>query len=275
MPTMTLTNALRGHWPEYLIEGAALGTFMISAAVMSVLFAHPTSPIASAIGDPRLGRAAIGIAMGLTNVCLIYSRWGKRSGAHMNPAVTLTFFRLGKVAGADALFYVVAQFVGGTLGVVVALALLGSAFADPPVTYAATMPGGSQWAALIAEAVISMLMMTTILIVSNRSALAPFTGLFGGALVALFIAFEAPISGMSMNPARSFASAVPAQMWQNFWIYVIGPLAGMLAASELYVRVFGRARVKCAKLLHPDDVRCIHCGYEPPHATPITAIHSA
>lgn len=274
MSTMTLQSALRAHWPEYLIEGAALGTFMISAAVMSVLFAHPASPVALAIGDSDWARAGIGITMGLTNVCLIYSRWGKRSGAHMNPAVTVTFFRLGKVASADALFYAIAQFIGGTLGVVIAVALLGSAFAGPPVNYAATMPGGNPWTALVAETFISMLMMSTILIVSNNARLAPFTGLFGGALVALFIAFEAPISGMSMNPARTFASAAPGQMWQNFWVYVVGPPAGMLAASELYVRVFGRARVKCAKLLHPDDVRCIHCGYEPPHSAPITVAHS-
>jgi aquaporin Z len=275
MSTMTLRNAVRAHWPEYLIEGAALGTFMISAAVMSVVFAHPSSPVAQAIGNSDWARAGIGIAMGLTNVCLIYSRWGKRSGAHMNPAVTLTFFRLGKLASSDAFFYVAAQFIGGTLGVVIAIGLLGSAFTDPTVNYAATIPSGNPWTALVAEAFISMLMMSTILIASNNSTLAPFTGIFGGALVALFITFEAPISGMSMNPARSFASAAPSQMWQNFWVYVVGPLTGMLFASELYVRAFGRARVKCAKVLHPDDVRCIHCGYEPPHSAPITIAHSA
>jgi aquaporin Z len=246
---------------------------MISAAVMSVLFAHPESPVARAIGDSDLARAGIGIAMGLTNVALIYSRWGKQSGAHMNPAVTLTFLRLGKVARHDALFYVVAQFIGGTLGVCIGIALLGSLFTQPPVMYAATLPGGDAWLALAAEFGISMLMMTTILVVSNNTTLAPFTGIFGGVLVALFIAFEAPLSGMSMNPARSFASAAPAQVWQHFWIYIVGPLAGMFAASELYLRLFGRARIKCAKWQHPDDVRCIHCGHEP-RTVPITVAHA-
>src|SRR4029450_5073472 len=101
MAPMSVSDALRSHWPEYLIEGALLGLFMISAAVMSVLFAQPSSPVAQAIGDSGVARAAIGIAMGLTNVALIYSRWGKQSGAHMNPAVTLTFLRLGKVARPD------------------------------------------------------------------------------------------------------------------------------------------------------------------------------
>ena len=150
---------------------------MISAAVMSVLFAHPSSPVAHAIGDSEgVARAGIGIAMGLTNVALIYSRWGKQSGAHMNPAVTLTFLRLGKVARADALFYIVAQFVGGTLGVCIGIALLGQLFTEPPVQYAATLPGSDAWLALAAEFGISMLMMTTILVVSNNTALAPFTG---------------------------------------------------------------------------------------------------
>ena len=273
MAAMSMSSALRNHWPEYLIEGALLGLFMISAAVMSVLFAHPESPVAHAIGDSDIARAGIGIAMGLTNVALIYSRWGKQSGAHMNPAVTITFLRLGKVARADALFYVAAQFIGGTLGVCIGIALLGQLFTEPPVQYAATLPGSSVWLALAAEFGISMLMMTTILVVSNNTTLAPFTGIFGGVLVALFIAFEAPLSGMSMNPARSFASAAPAQMWQHFWIYVVGPLAGMFAASELYLRLFGRARVKCAKWQHPDDVRCIHCGHEP-RTVPITVAHA-
>ena len=76
--------------------------------------------------------------------------------------------------------------------------------------------------------------------------------------------FEAPVSGMSMNPARSFASAAPAGLWAHLWIYFVAPPVGMLAAAAWRRRCVGAARLPCAKLQHPLDVRCIHCGYEPP-----------
>jgi len=114
---MTATNALRTHWPEYLIEGWALGTFMVAAGLVATLLGAPASPVHRALPDPMWRQAAGGIAMGLTAIALIHSGWGKRSGAHMNPAVTLTFLRLGKVQAWDALFFVMAQVVGGLSGV--------------------------------------------------------------------------------------------------------------------------------------------------------------
>src|SRR6516164_226050 len=108
----TLTDALRKHWPEYLIEGWALGTFMVSAGIVATLLGAPSSPLHRAISSPLWSNVGGGIAMGLTAIALIHSRWGKRSGAHMNPAVTLTFLRLGKISPWDALFFVIAQVVG-------------------------------------------------------------------------------------------------------------------------------------------------------------------
>ena len=100
-----MTNALSRHWPEYMIEAAGLGLFMASAGLLGVLLYHPASPTVDAIADPIGRRVFMALAMGLTTIALIYSPWGQRSGAHFNPAVTLTFFRLGKVAGWDAGFY--------------------------------------------------------------------------------------------------------------------------------------------------------------------------
>src|SRR5689334_13092656 len=123
VPTAALTSQsetlhqVRRNWPEYLIEGWALGTFMISAGVVATLLDYPGSPVHRAIADPTLRRVLGGIAMGLTAIALIYSPWGQRSGAHMNPAVTLTFLRLGKIHRGDAFAFVLAQFIGGTLGV--------------------------------------------------------------------------------------------------------------------------------------------------------------
>jgi len=131
--------------------------------------------------------------------------------------------------------------------------------ADPAVRYVATVPGRQGLlVAFDAEVLIAFVLMSTILRVSNNQRLASYTGLFAGALVALYITFEAPFSGMSMNPARSFGSGFSAGVWTGFWIYLTAPLLGMLAAAELYVRRGGV--VKCCKLHHDNDRRCIFCG---------------
>src|SRR5262249_21295797 len=98
-----MADAVTRHWPEYLIEAAGLGLFMISASVFALVLFHPGSPAAGLA--PLARRMLMGVAMGLTAVGLIYSPWGQQSGAHFNPAVTLTFLRLGLVAPWDATFY--------------------------------------------------------------------------------------------------------------------------------------------------------------------------
>ena len=208
-------------------------------------------------------RMLIGIAMGLTAIGLIYSPWGKQSGAHLNPAVTLTFLRLGKVARKDAAFYILAQFAGGVAGLLVAGEFLGRTLADPAVNYVATVPGSrGPWVAFGAELGISFLLMTVVLTVSNSRALPQYTGLFAGALVASYITLEAPFSGMSMNPARTFGSAVAANLWTSIWVYFTAPPAGMLLASEVYRLRKGHLAIRCAKLHHQNNKRCIfHCGY--------------
>jgi aquaporin Z len=251
----------REHWPEYLIEAWALGMFMVSAGVVTVLVEHPDFGVPAVIESAAARRALIGLAMGATAVALIYSPWGRRSGAHMNPAVTLTFWRLGKVRRDDALWFIAAQFAGGSLGVLAVLALFGERFAAPPVAFVATQPMSGSAVAFFLEFLISCGLMLTVLGLSSRARLAPYTGLAAGALVALYIAFEAPYSGMSMNPARSFASAVPAGLWSDLWIYFVAPPLGMWTAAAWH----GLRRVPsaCAKLVHAADARCIHCGYQP------------
>lgn len=257
-------DALRRHWPEYLMEAALLGLFMISACVFATLLEYPGSPVHQSIADPLLRRILMGIAMGLTAIALIFSPWGKQSGAHINPSITMSFLRLGKVNPWDALFYVGSQFLGAVAGVLLAVAVFGALLAHSSVNYVATAPGsGGPAVAFIAEFVISLILMFVVLIVSNTPNLARFTGLFAGALVAAYIAMEAPHSGMSMNPARSFGSAVPRQLWEFLWIYFTAPPMGMLLAAEVYLRLRGAHRVICAKLHHHNDKRCIfHCGYQ-------------
>ena len=112
---MTAIQSLREHWPEYAIEGWALGMFMVSASAVATLLEYPASPLHAAVPSPHTRLAIAGVAMGLTAIALIHSPWGRRSGAHMNPAVTLTFWRLGKIKRWDAVFYVAAQFIASRL----------------------------------------------------------------------------------------------------------------------------------------------------------------
>jgi aquaporin Z len=255
--------ALRRHWPEYLIEAAGLGLFMVSACVFATLLEHPGSPVPQAVTDATLRRIPMGLAMGATALAIVYSRWGQRSGAHLNPAVTLTFWRLGKVAGWDAVFYVLAQFLGGIVGVGIAYLALGRAVAHPAVNYAATVPGeGGPGVAFLAELLMTFVLMVVVLVVSNRPGLNRFTGLCAAALVASYIVLEAPISGMSLNPARTVGSAVHAAVWTGLWVYLTAPLLGMLGAAQLHVLMRGSSAIRCAKLHHENTQRCIfRCGY--------------
>ena len=260
-------EAWRRHWPEYLIEGWALGMFMLSAATFGVLLESPSSRARVAISDPAARRALAGLGMGLTAIGLIISPWGRRSGAHMNPAVTLGFSLLGKVHPPDAAGYIAAQFAGGMLGVLAAAAVLGAAFTGAPVSYVLTLPGPQgAGVAFAAEALLAFAMLATILVLSGKPQLSRYTPYVAGFLVATFITLEAPLSGMSINPARSFASAAPAGIWAGLWIYLTAPTLGMLTAAALFRWI--RWDTGCAKLLHTDNVRCIHCGHKPPPAHP-------
>jgi len=159
---------------------------------------------------------------------------------------------------------VLAQLLGGMAGVLLVAALAGHAFSDPPVSYAATLPGPrGPVVAFVAEFAISAVLMLTVLSLSASRRLAPFTGLTVSSLLALYITFESPLSGMSMNPARSIASAAPGMLWHHLWIYLSAPLLGMLTGAQLFLMIAGAPRVLCAKLLHPLGIACIHCGYEP------------
>lgn len=245
----------------YVIEAALLAAFMVSACTWVALLQHPASPVARRVRSPIVRRGLIGLAMGVTAVLLITSPWGRLSGAHMNPAVTLAFTFLGKVAPLDAAAYIGAQFAGGIAGVALARRVLGPAVAHPSVNFVATRPGPrGPRRAFIAEVAISFTLLSTVLVTANTPVTMAYTPLAAGTLVFLFITFEAPLSGMSMNPARTLGSAVGARSFRHLPIYFAAPTLGMLAAAALHAGLLGGQAVHCAKLDHRGELPCpFHC----------------
>lgn len=210
---------------------------MIFAGGLTTLLEHPGSPVHAAIPSKPLRHALLGLVMGTYIALLIYSPWGRRTGAHINPAVTIAFWRLGKITKADAAFYIVAQFVGALITARLLLLAIGDAFGHEEVKYGATVPGPQgALVAFAAEFVISFLLLFVMLIAINSTRLKSLDGLFAGILITLYLAFESPLSGMSLNPARTFGSAVTAQRFDALWLYFVAPTLAMWLAVEVYVR---------------------------------------
>jgi len=203
----------------------------------------------------------MGLAMGITNILLIYSPMGKLSGAHMNPAVTLTFFGLGKVKKWDAFYYILFQCIGGIVAVMLMDLILGKPFETAPVNYVVTMPGkqGATFA-FWTEVTIAFGMMMMVLVTSNHKAWSRYTGYIAGFFVMGYIILTAPVSGFSMNPARTLASAIPAHNYTSLWIYLTAPFLGMFSGAVIFKLFYGE--VVCVKFCHTRHFRCIfNCGY--------------
>jgi aquaporin Z len=249
-------------WREAAIEAGALATFIVAAVAITAVIEHPASPVRQLLIDSLVRRTVTGLAMGMMAAAIIYSPWGRRSGAHLNPAVTLSFARLGKVASRDAALYIAGHFVGGVAGIGAAVLVAPSIASQPAVNFVATLPGSAGGGAAFAgELAISFGMMLTVLTVSNRPPLERYTGVCAACLIAVYIVIESPLSGMSMNPARSFGPALAAGSLRSLWIYFLAPPVGMLLAAELYVRRHGKAAVRCAKLHHPHGPCHFNCAH--------------
>jgi aquaporin Z len=261
----TAGEAMRVHWRLYVYEGAELAWFMVAACVATVVLFGAASPVLHWVHSAALRRLLMGLAMGVTAVMIIHSPMGKRSGAHFNPAITLTYLRLRKIGVWDALGYVVGQFVGGVAGVGVSALILGRLLAQPSVEYAVTVPGiGGTAGAFGAELFMAVLLMGVVLWTTNHAQFARYTSYAVGVLIVNYIFFFAPVSGFSINPARTVGSAVFAGIWTAEWIYFVAPVVGMMAAAEVYVRWYGIERVLCAKLHPSPSVLCpFDCGVHP------------
>ncbi len=238
------------------MEGTEIAVLMLSTCICGALIYSRDSPLLAVTPSPVSRSILMGISIATTTFLIIRSPFGRRTGAHFNPAVTLTFFWLGRVHRWDATCYVVAQFTGAVAGVLVADRIPGLQLSAAPVYYLVTVPGnGGSVVAFVGEYVLSALLMGVVLYSSNHRRLTQFAPLFVALLTVSYFAFSSSISGYSVNPARSFSSALFAWMWQGIWIYFLAPCLGMLTAATFYIRTFGPDSVYCAKIFH--DLRSV------------------
>lgn len=222
------------------MEGLGLAVFMLFASGFTMLLFHPDSPVGKAVKEPAAKFFLLALAMfPVILFGIVNAPWGKKTGAHVNPAVTLAFWRLGKISAFDAAGYVVGQFAGAVLMVGLIALVSGKAYSHPAIDFAATKPGPEgPMVAFGIEFTITFVLMMLILWASNDAKLEKKLPLFVSLLIALYLMFATPYTGMSLNPARSFGSAVWASERPALWIYFVAPVAANLLAAELYRRLW-------------------------------------
>jgi aquaporin Z len=217
-----------GNLRKYIDEAMGLGIFMFSAGFFDALLEYPGLPFRHELGSALLRRSLVGLSMGFTALYIFTSRFGKQSGAYINPAVTIIRYCLGDINRKDGFFYILFQFAGGSLGMWLVVFLFPRWMAHPDVNYIVTVPGkAGMTVAFVMEFVISFILIVVVLVMEHSTRFEKYTPWVVSGLIALFITVEGPFSGMSMNPARTFASAIVAGQWKVFWLYCAAPLTGM------------------------------------------------
>jgi aquaporin Z len=230
-----LVASWRKNYVHYLQEALGLGLFMVSACFFGAMIFSPGSAWYAIFPSMMYRNICMGLAMGGTALFLFYSPFTAPSGSQLNPAVTLTFLSLNKMCRYDAMFYMLFQLAGGTITVLFMQWKMGDILIQAPVSSVVTIPGkaGTGWA-FVTELMIAFITMSMVLFTSNNSIWKKYTRICSAILVCSWVILAGPVSGFSMNPARSFASAFSSGIWTSFWIYLIAPFAGMLLAGWVF-----------------------------------------
>jgi MIP family channel proteins len=204
-------------------------------AAFALVFAGCGAIVANTRYEGALGTVGVGIVFGLVIMVMVYAT-GHLSGAHINPAVTTAFALTRHLPGRDAVAYVVAQVSGATAGALLLLAI----WPDEPAQLGATLPSVGEGSAFVYEAVLTAFLMFVIMAVATDTrAVGAAAAIAIGATVGLDAIFGGPVTGASMNPARSLGPALAASEWQSFWLYVLGPLVGAALGALAYQLVRG------------------------------------
>jgi aquaporin NIP len=185
--------------------------------------------------DGALGNLGIALVFGLVIMAMVYAT-GHLSGAHINPAVTVAFTLTRHFAPRDAVAYIAAQLSEACLGALLLLLI----WTDQPAALGATLPSVGVGSALVYEAALTALLMFVIMAVATDTrAVGAGAAIAIGGTVGLDALFGGPVTGASMNPARSFGPALAAREWSDFWVYLAGPLTGAALGALAYQLVRG------------------------------------
>ncbi len=199
-------------------------------AAFALVFAGCGAIVADSEYGGALGTLGVALVFGLIIMVMIYAT-GHLSGAHINPAVTIAFTLTRHFPPRDAVAYVAAQLLGAAAGALLLLAV----WPDQPAELGATVPTVGAGSAFVYELVLSALLMFVIIAVATDTrAVGAAAAIAIGGTVALDALFGGPVTGASMNPARSFGPALAAGQWDQFWIYLAGPVAGAALGALAY-----------------------------------------
>jgi aquaporin Z len=237
----------RVRWRLFFSELSGTAVLVLCGLSLVILMFGDGSPVAPVLPNERLRMALTGFLFGCIGAAVALSHVGRVSGAHINPAVTIGFWLMRKLDGRAAVGYVIAQLLGASLG---ALPLLAWGSMGRSVAFGATIPGEgySTAAVVMGEAVTTCALVATLCVFLGFQRLRSYTPFVIPCLYAVMVPLEAPISGTSTNPARTFGPALVSGSWEGWWIYWVGPFIGTLAAVLLCSSL--ARRIEVAKLYH-------------------------
>ena len=253
------------NWLEYAAE--ACGTWFnvfvgLSAGVINF---SPDFPIAHLIPSVSLRLLLTGLIFAGSGSLVAISPLGKLSGAHINPSVSLAFYARGKMHRQDLAGYLIAQFIGGVLGAWLLVTVWGTHATD--INNGVTAPGQGYpiWFVFLAEFGMTFALVIAIFIFLSEKRLMRWTPLMTWLLVATLVWLGAPISGTSLNPARSFGPSVVNWFWHFQWLYWVAPPLGGLTAALFFYLLKGDRLLLTAKMFHVPHYPCIFKNMHVPH----------
>ena len=204
-------------------------------AAFALVFAGCGAIVADAVYGGALGTVGVSLVFGLIIMAMIYAT-GHLCGAHINPAVTVAFTITRHFPGRDAVAYIGAQLAGAAIAALVLLAI----WPDKPADLGATLPSVGVGSAFVYELILTAFLMFVIMAVATDTrAVGASAAIAIGGTVGLDALFGGPVTGASMNPARSFGPALASGEWHQFWIYLAGPMLGAAVGAAAYQLVRG------------------------------------